>query len=341
MAFVDEITIYAKAGDGGKGIVSWRREKYRPKGGPAGGDGGRGGDVFFLAVRDLTRLAQYTARPKFKALNGGDGRRNSREGANQDPLYIEVPVGSIITHLETGESFQLLAEGETRRVLEGGRGGYGNEHFKSSRNTTPHEQTDGTPGEAGTFHIELQMLVDLGMVGLPSAGKSSLVNALSGSQMKTGAYHFTTLEPGLGMFHSYVLADIPGLIEGAAEGRGLGHKFLRHIKRTRALAHLVSFENLVEDPEQGMWKAYQEIRQELVAYAPELGRKAELVILSKTDTVSQATVKQQLALFEEKLSHQNLVALSILDEGEMEAFRLALVRFLESLVVGTTEVSQD
>lgn len=331
MAFVDELTIYAKAGDGGNGIVSWRQEKYRPKGGPAGGDGGNGGDVYFRAVRDLTRLSDYTGNPKFKALRGGDGRRNSKEGGNQDPLYIEIPMGSIVTNTETGESFQMLAEGETRRVLRGGRGGYGNEHFKSSRNTTPYEQTDGGVGEEATYHVELQMLVDLGMVGLPSAGKSSLVNALTGSGMKVGDYPFTTLEPGLGMFHGYVLADIPGLIEGAAEGRGLGHKFLRHIKRTRAIAHLVSFENLEEDIENGMWQAYLGIRKELVEYSPELGEKPELVILSKTDMVDQETINQQLELFKQNLDHENLVAISVIDDGQMEEFGLALSRFLQSL----------
>lgn len=331
MAFVDELTIYAKAGDGGNGIVSWRKEKYRPKGGPAGGDGGNGGDVYFRAVRDLTRLADYTGNPKFIAQRGEDGRRNSREGANQDPTYIEVPIGSIVTNTETGESFQLLAEGETHRVLKGGRGGYGNEHFKSSRNTTPYEQTDGTPGEEGTYHIELQLLVDLGMVGLPSAGKSSLVNTLTGSQMKVGDYPFTTLEPGLGMFHGYVLADIPGLIEGAAEGRGLGHKFLRHIKRTRAIAHLVSFENLEDDIENGMWQAYEGIRKELVEYSPELGDKPELVVLTKTDTVDEETIAAQLELFREKLAHDNLVAISILDDDQMEQFALSLSRFLQAL----------
>ena len=331
MAFVDEITIHAQAGDGGNGIVSWRQEKYRPKGGPAGGDGGNGGDIYFTAVRDLTRLGDYRSNPIFKAKRGEDGRRNSREGGNQEPLYIEIPRGSVVTNTDTGQSFEMLAEGETIRVLRGGRGGYGNEHFKSSRNTTPYEQTDGGKGEQATYHIELHMLVDVGMVGLPSAGKSSLVNALTGSSMKVGAYPFTTLEPGLGMFHGYVLADIPGLIQGAAEGRGLGHKFLRHIRRTRAIAHLVSFENLEQDIEMGMWQAYQTIRSELVEYSSDLGCKPELVILSKTDTVDQELVDRQLELFRSKLPHTNLSAISIINDQEMHDFSLVLSRFLSDV----------
>jgi len=328
MAFVDELTVYAKAGDGGNGIVSWRREKYLPKGGPAGGDGGNGGDVYFKAIRDLTRLGDYSGNPKFAALRGRDGQRNSKEGGGQDPIYIEVPIGSIVTRTDTGQSFQMLAEGETKLVLRGGRGGYGNEHFKSSRNTTPEEQTDGTPGEEAEFHIELQLLVDLGMVGLPSAGKSSLVNALTGSKMKTAEYHFTTLEPGLGMFHGYVLADIPGLIEGAAEGKGLGHKFLRHIKRTKAIAHLVSFEFYDSENESAMYDEYVKIRKELEDYSPELTEKNELLVLSKTDVVSTDVVEAQKKLFEEKTGKQ-VEVVSVIDDDKMEQFGIVLSRFLQ------------
>lgn len=329
MSFVDEITIHAKSGDGGNGIVSWRQEKFKPKGGPAGGNGGAGGDVFFRAVRDLTRLDDYKGNPSFAARRGEDGRRNSREGANMESLYIDVPIGSIVTNVETNESFQLLEEGQTKLVLRGGRGGFGNENFKSSINTTPTEQTDGHPGEEADFYIELQLLVDVGLVGLPSAGKSSLVNTLTGSHMKVGDYPFTTLEPGLGMFHRYVLADIPGLIEGAAEGRGLGHKFLRHIKRTRAIAHLVSFENLTDDVE-SMYQSYVAIRKELIGYSPELGDKPELIVLSKTDMVDQDTIDQQIALFTEKTKCQ-VVATSIIDDEQMKQFAGSLSQFLQSL----------
>jgi len=336
MAFVDELTVYAKAGDGGNGIVSWRQEKYVAKGGPAGGDGGDGGDVYFKAVRDLTRLGDYKGNPKFKAVRGDDGRRNSKEGGNKPALYIEVPMGSIVTNNETGESFQLLAEGQTQKVLRGGRGGYGNEHFKSSVNTTPMEHTDGTKGEEGTFYIELQLLVDLGMVGLPSAGKSSLVNTLTGSQMKTAEYHFTTLEPGLGMFHRYVLADIPGLIRGAADGKGLGHKFLRHIKRTRAIAHLVSFEFYDQENTNAMYEQYVAIQEELQKYSPELLDKPEIVVLSQSDQVDQAAIDEQVKLFQDK-TNKLVVATSIIDDEAMDAFGKELSNFLQETAADADE----
>ncbi len=336
MAFVDELTVYAKAGDGGNGIVSWRQEKYVAKGGPAGGDGGNGGDVYFIAVRNLTRLGDYKGNPKFKALRGGDGRRNSKEGGNQESLYIEVPMGSVITNTETDESFQLLAEGQSHRVLRGGRGGYGNEHFKSSTNTTPMEQTDGTVGQEGTFYIELQLLVDLGMVGLPSAGKSSLVNTLTGSQMKVGEYHFTTLEPGLGMFHKYVLADIPGLIRGAADGKGLGHKFLRHIKRTRAIAHLVSFEFYNPENIDAMYEQYLAITEELKQYSPELLDKPEIIVLSQSDIVDESAIQEQLDYFRSK-TNKLVTETSIIDDEKMNAFGGVLSTFLQETAADADE----
>jgi len=229
MAFVDELTIWAKAGDGGNGIVSWLRFKFVAKGGPAGGDGGRGGDVYFRAVRDLSRLSDYSGNPQFNAENGGHGRRTSKHGADGNDMYVDIPMGSIVTNKDSGLKFQMLTEGEEVLVLKGGKGGYGNEHFKSSRNVSPEEQTDGDPGESAHFLIELEMLVDLGFIGLPSAGKSSLTNTLTNAQAKVAEYHFTTLEPHLGSFQKFILADIPGLIKGAAQGKGLGHKFLKHI----------------------------------------------------------------------------------------------------------------
>ncbi|MFW0871105.1 MAG: Obg family GTPase CgtA [Patescibacteria group bacterium] len=340
MSFVDELTIYAKAGDGGNGIVSWRKEKYRPKGGPAGGNGGNGGDVYFRAVQDLTRLADYSGNPNFKAKNGGDGMRNSKAGANQDPMYIEVPIGSIITNRETGESFSLLNLGEEHLALRGGRGGYGNEHFKSSVNTTPYEQTDGKKGEEAEFYIELQLLVDVGFVGFPSAGKSSLVNALTGSRMKEAEYPFTTLEPGLGMFHGYVLADIPGLIEGASQGRGLGHKFLRHIRRTRAIVHLVSFEHYEQGGVDALHKAYKDIRNELGEYSPELLDKSELVILSKSDVVSAEEAKQAQALLKEMINRE-VVTTSILDDESIAQCACVLSQFLESQASRSEEEEKE
>lgn len=322
MAFVDELQVYAKAGDGGNGIVSWLRFKYIAKGGPAGGDGGDGGDVYFKAIRDLSKLSDYSGNPQFVAKNGGHGQRTSKHGADGDDLYIDVPIGSVITNKETGEAFQLLKEGETKLVLEGGKGGYGNEHFKSSRNVTPQEQTDGESGESAHFIIELEMMVDLGLIGLPSVGKSSLMNELTNSTAKVGDYPFTTLEPHLGNLYGFVLADIPGLIEGASEGKGLGHKFLRHIKRTKALAHLVSLES--ETPAED----YEQIRKELGAYSPELLDKPEVVVLSKTDTVDATTVVKVRKEFE-SITKNPIIVVSILNDDELKQTSEFFMNFLK------------
>ncbi len=322
MAFVDEIKIYAKSGKGGDGIVSWLKLRNLAKGGPAGGDGGNGGDVYFKGVRNLSRLADYTSNPKFSAESGSNGRKFSKEGLNGKDLFIEVPIGSQITELSTENQFSLLEEGETIKVLRGGRGGYGNEHFKSSVNTTPMEQTNGKMFEEGNYHIELQMLIDLGFVGLPSAGKSSLMNEITKSNAKVGDYPFTTLEPSLGAFHGRVLADIPGLIEGAAEGRGLGHKFLRHIKRTKAIAHLVSFEyeNMIEE--------YLKIRLELEKYSSELIDKKEVIILSKSDLVSSEFAEKIKVKFEKEFK-KPVFLLSIIDDLQIKEFTTFLSGFLD------------
>jgi len=243
---------------------------------------------------------------------------------NGKDLYIDVPIGSRIINLEDKSEFSLLQEGETMKVLQGGKGGFGNEHFKSSTNVAPEEQTNGTPGQEGNFLIELELLVDLGFVGLPSAGKSTLLNYLTNSNAKVGAYPFTTLEPSLGVFYKYILADIPGLIEGAAEGKGLGHKFLKHIKRTKAIAHLVSFE--YDD----MINQHQKITEELKKYSPELIEKPELIILSKSDMVSENTVLEMEKKFKETF-HKPVVSISVIDDERMKSFSKILSNFLAEI----------
>lgn len=322
MAFVDEVTIQAKAGDGGDGVVRFRHEKFIEKGGPSGGNGGQGGNVYAKAVRDVHLLAKYRTEKIFKAGNGKDGGKKSLEGENGKDIEILFPVGTVLTNKNTSEKISLDKEGERILLLRGGRGGYGNEHFKSSTNVTPKEWTPGKPGEEAEFFAEVELIADIGLIGLPSAGKTSLLNALSRAHGKVGAYPFTTLEPNLGECFGYIISDIPGLIEGAAKGKGLGHKFLRHIKRTRVLAHLVSVEN--EDPE----GAYNIIRKELEAYDAALGAKQELIVVTKIDLLKD---NEALTAFTKKLEKfgKPVFSVSIEDESSVKVFREALLKTLE------------
>lgn len=320
MAFVDELKIYAEAGSGGHGVVRWLHEKGKEFSGPAGGNGGKGGDVYILGVRDIGRLAGYTHQKKFKAGRGGDGMRNSRHGKDGAELVIDLPIGSIITNLQTEKKYYLNKEGERILILKGGRGGLGNEHFKASTNTTPRESTPGKEGESAEFFIELELVADAGLVGLPNAGKSSLLNALTNARSKVGAYEFTTLEPALGDMTGFILADIPGLIEGASEGRGLGHKFLRHIRRTALILHCISFER--EDGDD----VYKTIRKELEIFDPVLAKKEEVIILTKTDVTTQEVVKKRIKDFKKKAKH--VFAVSVLDDEAIKNLKDELVKIL-------------
>lgn len=279
--FVDEIHIKAKAGKGGDGVVRWRQEKFKPRGGPAGGNGGNGGNVFLRAVRNLSLLSKYTGSKEFKAMDGESGRSLSQYGKGAEDLYIDVPIGSKVTDLKRDRVYELNEEGQTELILKGGRGGLGNENFKSSVNRSPVESTLGKRGEESDFHIELSLVVDVGIIGFPNAGKSSLINAFTNAGSKIGDYPFTTLEPHLGDLYGYVLADIPGLIEGASEGKGLGHKFLRHIEKTKMLLHLVSLE------EKDVKNAYSTISKELSDYKKSIAEKETWIILTKNDLISQ------------------------------------------------------
>lgn len=321
--FVDEITLHLKAGNGGNGIVSWLHEKGREFMGPAGGDGGTGGDVYARAVRDISRLSAYRYGNMFRAGRGGGGEGKSRHGKGGADIEIAVPVGSIITNKETGRTYELLDEGARVLLLRGGRGGFGNEHFKSSRNVRPQEATKGKPGEAADFRVELRLIADAGLVGLPNAGKSSLLNELTRAHAKVGSYVFTTLEPNLGDFCGFILADIPGLIEGAHEGRGLGTQFLRHIARTGVLLHCISLEHTA------LVETYEVVRKELVAHSPELGERREVIVLTKADTRSPAEIKRAVAVMKKK-SKQVLVV-SIIDDALLKKFKEQLLRTLQDI----------
>ncbi len=320
---IDSITLTIRAGKGGDGVVRWRREKGIPYGGPAGGDGGKGGNVYFKVVRDIAALAQYKHKTDWEAEGGEAGQKRSMHGSNGEDLYLPIPLGAVIHNREYDTTYECLTEGEAILVLRGGEGGLGNEKFKSSTNRTPEEFTKGAPGEFATFDIELRLIADVGIIGLPNAGKSSLINALTNASAKVGDYPFTTLEPNLGAYYGYVLADIPGLIEGASEGKGLGHKFLRHITRTRILLHLVSAEN------ENVGQVYSTIRDELGKYDKTLLDRKEVVILSKIDTVDEATCAQKLKELA-KVSKQDPIALSLFDDLSVKSFGDTLIKILRA-----------
>ena len=320
MVFVDEMTIYAKAGDGGDGVVRWHREKFRPLGGPAGGDGGKGGDVYLKAVKNLGLLAKYTGDNKFVALDGEPGGKGGRHGRASADTYINLPVGSLVTDCDRRLPYELDTPGQTELVLHGGVGGRGNKHFKSSVNRSPDKATKGKPGEAGSFQVELRLTAEAGLVGLPNAGKSTLLNLLTNAKSAVGAYQFTTREPHLGDCEGHIIADIPGLIEGAAEGRGLGHKFLKHIQKTKMLLHLVSLES--DDLESD----YKQIRKELTDFDPHLGEREEWIVITKADLKTPAEtekIKATLAKLSDKV-----FAITQDDAAIIKSFREALLKHL-------------
>lgn len=317
---IDHVTLTVKAGTGGTGVVRWRREKGIPFGGPAGGDGGKGGDVYFRVVRDIQALSVYKHKKEWEAQVGEAGQKRSMHGSNAEDLYLPVPIGAVIYNREYDKKYECLEEGDFI-VLRGGKGGLGNEQFKSSTNRTPEEFTKGERGEFATFEIELKLIADVGLIGLPNAGKSSLLNALTRAGAKIGDYPFTTLEPNLGAYFGYVLADIPGLIEGASDGKGLGHKFLRHIKRTSTLVHLVSAEN------ENVAETYTVIRNELGKYDEELLSRHEIVVLSKSDMVTdEELVSKKKEL--EKATGKEVLVLSLFDETKVKAFGDFLIKVL-------------
>lgn len=313
--FLDEVRLLVKAGDGGRGCVSFRREKYVPRGGPDGGDGGRGGHVIFRATAEYNTLAHLYHKHVVKAKRGEHGRGSNQSGAAGADVVVLVPCGTVIRDLETGEVLaDLVRPGQEVIVARGGRGGRGNQHFATPTNQAPRYAEDGEKGEERHLQLELKLLADVGLVGLPNAGKSTLLSRVSAARPKIADYPFTTLEPHLGVVtwgeRSLVFADIPGLIAGASMGAGLGHRFLKHIERCRMLLHLVDLASAVSPAEQ-----VATVRQELAAFDPQLPQRTTLLVGTKADALASPSRVEELALLAERLALSYVVISAVTGSG--------------------------
>jgi len=343
MKFIDEAQIEVQAGNGGNGIVAFRREKFIPKGGPSGGDGGRGGSIYAIAERNINTLIDYRYARQHKARGGEHGRGSDQYGAGGDDVVLRVPVGTVIKDLESGEIIADLAENEQKvLVAQGGKGGLGNIHFKSSTNRAPRECTPGVPGEVKQLHLELRVLADVGLLGNPNAGKSTFITAVSNARPKVADYPFTTLHPNLGVVRvgperSFVLADVPGLIEGAANGAGLGHQFLKHLQRTRVLLHLVDMAPLNEDTDPAT--EARAIVRELRMYDASLADKPRWLLLNKMDMIPQDERADRIAEFLAVYRGSGSDALVVDDEHVFEIS--ALTREGCELVCQKVQVALD
>jgi len=319
MAFVDEARFYVKAGDGGNGCVSFRREKFVPRGGPDGGDGGHGGSVFIVASSRLTSLLDFRYRSHFKAENGGHGQGKRKHGRKAADREIAVPCGTLVRDDESGEILaDLVNDGDRFLAVRGGAGGRGNVHFASASNRTPRKATKGGEGHEVWYRIELKILADVGLVGMPNAGKSTLLSRISAARPRVAPYPFTTLEPQLGVIKSdyhepCLIADIPGLIEGAHEGVGLGHKFLRHVERSRILLYLIDASSVGDSP----LGDFNTLRLELEKYSPELARRRFFIVLNKIDLISAERLAEVRALFPQSAEISSISALERIGVEEL------------------------
>jgi GTP-binding protein len=331
--FIDEAKIYIKAGDGGRGCVSFRREKYVPRGGPNGGDGGNGGDIIMVARRNMSSLLDHRYQQHYRAKRGEHGRGKDQHGKNSEHLLIPVPMGTIVKDFETEEFLGDLTENNQELIVaKAGRGGKGNARFVSSTNQAPKEAEPGGEGEEKTLKLELKLLADVGLLGFPNAGKSTLISTISAARPKIADYPFTTLVPNLGVVSygdgaTFVLADIPGLIEGAHEGAGLGIQFLRHIERTKILIHLLDLSPITQrDPIED----YETMNRELKAYSEELSKKPQILALNKIDITE---VREDIGKIEKHFSKSGVKTFPISSatgEGTKELV-WEVVRHLENL----------
>ena len=330
MKFIDEAIITVQSGDGGKGCVSFRREKFIPRGGPDGGDGGKGGDIILSTTSRKRTLYHFKYQKHFKAKNGAHGQGKQKTGKNGQNLTIELPPGTLVIDADTGHLIKDLVDtGETFVLLEGGRGGQGNTKFKTSTHRTPRFAQPGEPGETRTLKLELKLLADVGIIGLPNAGKSTLISAISSARPKIANYPFTTLVPSLGVVQTgwsepFVVADIPGLIKGAHQGTGLGIKFLRHIERTRILVHLIDASSI--DPDNPL-DQYHTINQELAMYDEKLAKKPQIVVLNKLDL---SGVQKSADIFQSALKDKKVIFISALTGKGLKELNSQIVQLLDS-----------
>jgi GTP-binding protein len=311
---IDEVTIKVQAGHGGRGAVAFDKNKGAI--GPCGGNGGRGGNIIFEGVSDLAALEFFRFKKELVAKDGDLGHGQFVDGEDGKSQTFKLPVGSVIHNLTNGSEQEIMKIGEQITIARGGYGGKGNYKFRSAINTSPKEFQPGLPGEKFDLRIELKLIADVGFVGLPNVGKSTLLNLLTNAKAKVANYQFTTLEPNLGVYYGLILADIPGLIEGASTGKGLGVKFLKHIERTRVLFHFIASNSA------DITTDYQTIRQELTAYNPKLAQKPEYLILTKTDEITPAELKKLLT--KAKKLNKNVVAISAYDDASLEPVKKIL-----------------
>lgn len=330
--FVDYVTVYVKAGDGGDGIVAFRREKYVPKGGPAGGDGGNGGDIIFEVDEGLSTLMDFRYQRHLKAERGQNGMSKGKHGKDAEPLIVPVPPGTTVYDDKSGELIADLVEhGQRAIIAKGGRGGRGNVRFATSRNPAPNISENGEPGEEKEVRLELKLIADVGLVGFPSVGKSTLLSVVTSAKPKIADYHFTTLAPNLGVVdtedhRSFVMADLPGLIEGAHEGVGLGHQFLRHVERTRLIVHVIDMSAMEgRDP----YEDYVTINRELEEYDKKLSERPQIIVANKMDMPG---AEENLANFKEQIEEEiDIFPISALTKQGLRELLYAIADKLEQL----------
>ncbi|WP_164668488.1 GTPase ObgE [Virgibacillus doumboii] len=340
--FVDQVSVYVKAGDGGNGLVAYRREKYVPKGGPAGGDGGNGGDIIFKVDEGLNTLMDFRYNRHYKAKRGESGMSQNKHGKNTYPLIVPVPPGTTVTDEETGEVIaDLTAEGQEAVIVKGGRGGRGNSRFATPKNPAPELAENGEPGQERNITVELKLIADVGLVGFPSVGKSTLLSVVSAAKPKIADYHFTTLAPNLGVVEtadqrSFVMADLPGLIEGAHEGVGLGYQFLRHVERTRVILHVIDMASTEgRDP----YDDFQKINQELKEYDPRMVERPQIIAANKMDMPG---AEENLQEFQKKLTDDTQVySISALTRDGLRDILFAIADTLDKIPKYTPELEKD